>query len=70
MKLKEILPNETVETTPCPNCGETELKLHQKLVADPIGTASLAGVQPKFTATMHLWIECDGCGAKGRVSRA
>lgn len=57
----------TPEKTRCPNpeCGSVGLVVEEVLVAQPAGTYSLAGMQPKVSARMMLRWRCESCGASG-----
>lgn len=48
---------ELVATAPCPTCGEKALQvvIQDYFVADPLGTYSVAGAQPKVTASKVKW---------------
>lgn len=53
------------EDLTCPNCGVTgTLQIVQRLLAKPIGSHSLAGVQLKTTAIEWPFLMCtvNGCG--------
>lgn len=54
-----------VEDTPCPNCGEKTLTLHQVLQAKLAGTYSLAGAQPKVAAVEQTKWRCGNCAQEG-----
>jgi hypothetical protein len=43
--------------SPCPECGERTLQLvfREGLVAKPLGSFSLAGMQPKVSAHKVMW---------------
>lgn len=54
-------------TTPCAKCGAVghlRLEVRSTLVAKPLGTWSLAGVQCKTVASEQPWpwLVCDACG--------
>lgn len=54
-----------LRTLPCPSCSTVgSLTVKPRLAARPAGTWSLAGQQPKMTASYVLHIVCttDGCG--------
>lgn len=55
---------------PCPGCGVRALELIQRLEARPIGTWSLAGIQPKVTVRPWPHVRCSvdrgGCGIEAR----
>lgn len=50
-----------LDTTPCPDCGATgTLTIDVKLVANPIGSFSLAGAQLKVSPVLSC--TATGCG--------
>lgn len=49
----------------CPSCGAQELFLHERFTLNPLGSASLAGMQLKATARRTLHVTCVGCCASG-----
>lgn len=55
---------------PCTRCGARTLRveLREELVAKPLGTFSLAGVNPKVSAVSRdwPWAVCDTCGGESR----
>jgi hypothetical protein len=55
----------TPDETPCPGCGGLGLVVEEVLVAQPAGTYSLAGMQPKVSARMTLRWRCARCGKTG-----
>lgn len=57
----------TPEKTRCPDpaCGSVGLVVEEVLVAQPYGTYSLAGMQPKLSARMALRWRCEACGNSG-----
>lgn len=67
------LHHETSEDDPqtpeadCPLCGKREWRIEKRLVAT---NGSLAGVQPKVSATTVLYLVCGACGGEVRGKRA
>ncbi|GAB3952333.1 hypothetical protein GCM10029976_090350 [Kribbella albertanoniae] len=52
---------------PCPICAKRgTLRIEQRMEVREPGTYSIAGVQPKVAARMHLWLVCEHCGAEAR----
>lgn len=53
----------TIEQSPCPACGAPAgaLQLDEQLVADPIGSHSLAGVMLKVNARFRPVLTCTSC---------
>ncbi len=58
-----------VSTTPCPACGERQLRIEWRMAAKPFGAQSLAGVQVKTVATEIPWIVCGSCGVEAQGRR-
>lgn len=53
----------TVQESPCPVCGTADtLKLDVRLVANAIGSFSIAGAMPKVTARERPVLTCSACG--------
>ncbi len=50
----------------CPQCAKHGLVIDWRLVARPVGSYSLAGVQMKFSAREEPWLRCPACGVEGR----
>lgn len=51
-----------LDTTPCPNCEATgTLAIDVKLVANPLGSHSLAGAQLKVSARERPVLSCSAC---------
>ena len=59
----------TPTDTPCPACGYEFLILEMRLVAKPLGTYSLAGMQLKVAAYEWPYIVCKGCGIDAPAKR-
>lgn len=57
----------TPAETQCPKCGHLGLDVTERFIAKPLGTFSLAGVQPKVSARKELHWSClaDDCDAEG-----
>jgi len=51
-----------VEETPCLKCGKKTLIIEMRLTTKPMGTYSIAGVQPKVMASEWPWLKCINCG--------
>lgn len=62
---------EQLAEVPCPRCRNLTLRVEERLESRPLGTWSLAGYQPKTSATPWPYAVCttDGCGFKKRASR-
>lgn len=50
--------SDKLETTNCPQCGHTTLKIDVRLTAKDIGDFSLAGNQMKFSAHWKPYLFC------------
>lgn len=48
----------------CPGCAADALHIEARLIPQPIGTFSLAGVMTKFPARESVWLVCRACGAQ------
>lgn len=61
---------ERIQSTVCPKCQESTLKVEYRLKTQPVGSFSLAGQQMKFSALEWPWVVCSGCGAEseGKIS--
>lgn len=46
----------------CRYCGHDRIRIEWRLVPEPVGTYSLAGVQDKVAATNTPFAVCEGCG--------
>lgn len=54
----------------CKYCGpDAPLRIEYRLVAKPIGTFSLSGVQAKVSAVEWPFAVCDSCGRESRGKR-
>lgn len=54
-------------TTPCPHCAKRTVMVREIIVAKPIGSFSLAGVQMKFSARKSWTYHCNSCGTDGNA---
>ena len=53
----------TAAESPCPVCSaRNTLKITMRLVANPVGSFSIAGAQTKFTARELPVLDCRACG--------
>lgn len=61
---------ELTATTPCPKCNRVGLRIEWRFKAQPLGSYSLAGAQPKVSAYRVPVLLCDNCGlsCEGRLA--
>lgn len=53
----------TPDKSPCPRCAETgTLSVASELVANPLGSFSVPGMQMKVTARDRPVLRCSACG--------
>lgn len=59
-----------IEDATCRYCGATgRIRVEWRLEAKPLGTYSIAGLQPKAVARSHPYATCGGCGHVSRGQR-